>query len=105
MAMTAAVKDELSRLSITKTCCRRAEVSALLRFGGGLHIVNGRVVVDRAPALFLIPCGDSRCADSEHDLTRAVMQALRAHESRFQGTDECSGSVGTSACGRSKLSR
>ncbi|GAA4036103.1 DNA-binding protein WhiA [Allokutzneria multivorans] len=46
MAMTAAVKDELSRLSVTKTCCRRAEVSSLLRFAGGLHIVAGRVVVE-----------------------------------------------------------
>ncbi|GAA4618278.1 DNA-binding protein WhiA [Saccharopolyspora hordei] len=46
MAMTAAVKDELSRLPVTKTCCRRAEVSSLLRFAGGLHIVAGRVVVE-----------------------------------------------------------
>ena len=46
MAMTAAVKDELSRLSVSKTCCRRAEVSSLLRFAGGLHIVAGRVVVE-----------------------------------------------------------
>lgn len=44
--MTAAVKDELSRLAVTKTCCRRAEVAALLRFAGGLHIVGGRVVVE-----------------------------------------------------------
>lgn len=46
MAMTAAVKDELSRLVITRTSCRRAEVAALLRFSGGLHIVSGRVVVE-----------------------------------------------------------
>ena len=46
MAMTAAVKDELSRLAVTKPCCRRAEVAALLRFAGGLHIVGGRVVVE-----------------------------------------------------------
>ncbi|MBO0840622.1 MAG: DNA-binding protein WhiA [Sciscionella sp.] len=46
MAMTSAVKDELSRLNVTKTCCRRAEVSSLLRFAGGLHIVGGRVVVE-----------------------------------------------------------
>ena len=44
--MTASVKDELSRLSVTKTCDRRAEISALLRFAGGLHIVGGRVVVE-----------------------------------------------------------
>ena len=46
MAMTAAVKDELSRLSVTQVSCRKAEVSALLRFAGGLHIVAGRVVVE-----------------------------------------------------------
>ncbi|MDQ3787157.1 MAG: DNA-binding protein WhiA, partial [Actinomycetota bacterium] len=46
MAMTAAVKDELSRLAVSKTCCRRSEVSSLLRFAGGLHIVGGRVVVE-----------------------------------------------------------
>jgi cell division protein WhiA len=46
MAMTAGVKDELSRLSVTKTCCRKAEASALLRFSGGLHLVAGKVVVE-----------------------------------------------------------
>ncbi|MGH3737840.1 MAG: DNA-binding protein WhiA [Micromonosporaceae bacterium] len=45
MAMTASVKDELSRVEVGKPCCRRAEMSALLRFAGGLHIVGGRVVV------------------------------------------------------------
>ena len=46
MAMTAAVKDELSRLGVTQVSSRKAEVSALLRFAGGLHIVAGRVVVE-----------------------------------------------------------
>ncbi len=46
MAMTAEVKDELSRLVVTQVSCRKAEVSALLRFAGGLHIVGGRVVVE-----------------------------------------------------------
>lgn len=46
MAMTATVKDELSRLAISKPCCRKAEVSALLRFAGGLHITGGKVVVE-----------------------------------------------------------
>jgi cell division protein WhiA len=46
MAMTAAVKDELSRLTVTKPCCRKAEVSSILRFAGGLHIVSGRIVVE-----------------------------------------------------------
>jgi cell division protein WhiA len=46
MAMTSAVKDELSRLAVTKPCCRKAEVSAVLRFAGGLHLVGGRIVVE-----------------------------------------------------------
>jgi DNA-binding protein WhiA len=46
MAMTAAVKDELSRLTVTKPCCRKAEMAALLRFAGGLHLVAGSVVVE-----------------------------------------------------------
>ena len=44
--MTAAVKDELARLEVTKVCCRKSEVSTLLRFGGALHIVSGRIVVE-----------------------------------------------------------
>jgi DNA-binding protein WhiA len=46
MAMTAAVKDELARLSVTKPCCRKAEVSTLLRFAGGLHLVAGKILVE-----------------------------------------------------------
>lgn len=46
MAMTSSVKDELTRLAVTKPCCRKAEVSALVRFAGGLHIVAGKIVVE-----------------------------------------------------------
>lgn len=46
MAMTAAVKDELSRLSVSKPCCRKAEVSAILRFAGGLHLSAGKIMVE-----------------------------------------------------------
>jgi len=46
MAMTAQVKSELASTSITKSCCRKAEVSTTLRFAGGLHIVSGRIVVE-----------------------------------------------------------
>ena len=46
MAMTAAVKDELARLKISKPCCRKAEVSAILRFASGLHIVGGKIVIE-----------------------------------------------------------
>jgi len=46
MAMTGAVKDELARVTITKPCCRKAEVSAMLRFAGGLHLISGHIVLE-----------------------------------------------------------
>src|SRR5450759_71475 len=46
MALTAQVKDELARLSVDKISCRKAEVSAMLRFAGGLHIIAGRIVIE-----------------------------------------------------------
>ncbi len=46
MALTAQVKDELARLKVEKTNCRKAEVSAMLRFAGGLHIISGRIVIE-----------------------------------------------------------
>ncbi|HVE63684.1 MAG TPA: DNA-binding protein WhiA [Mycobacteriales bacterium] len=46
MAMTAAIKDEIARVPITKPCCRKAEMASLLRFANALHIVGGRIVVE-----------------------------------------------------------
>lgn len=46
MAMTAQVKSELSSTNVTKACCRKAEVSSMLRFAGGLHLSAGRIVVE-----------------------------------------------------------
>jgi DNA-binding protein WhiA len=46
MAMTGLVKDELSRVDVVKPCCRKAEVSALLRFAGGLHLASGHIVIE-----------------------------------------------------------
>jgi DNA-binding protein WhiA len=46
MAMTAAVKDELSRVAVTRPSCRKAEVAAILRFAGILHLVAGQIVIE-----------------------------------------------------------
>jgi hypothetical protein len=59
-----------------------------------------RVVVENAPALFYMPCGDARCKDGGHDITRNVMDALRAGDTRVEGEDACSGSQGSGQCGR-----
>jgi cell division protein WhiA len=46
MAMTAQVKAELATVKVTKPCCRRSEVAAILRFAGGLHIHSGRILIE-----------------------------------------------------------
>lgn len=43
--MTAELKDELSRIVVRSVNARQAEVATILRFAGGLHVVDGRVVV------------------------------------------------------------
>jgi cell division protein WhiA len=75
--MTAEVKDELSRLAINQVSARRAEVAALLRFAGGLHIVAGRVVVEAEVDLGVIA---RRLRKDIHDLYgyNAVVHVLSA---------------------------
>lgn len=46
MALTADVKDELTRLTVAKTSVRAAELATILRFAGGLHLISGRVAVE-----------------------------------------------------------
>jgi hypothetical protein len=59
-----------------------------------------RVVVERAPALFLIGCSDPNCKDGGHDVTDTVMRALMRHETTFHGEDRCYGALGPSPCAR-----
>lgn len=46
MALTESVKDELSRVQVATTSERKAEVSAMLRFSGGLHVIARRIVIE-----------------------------------------------------------
>jgi cell division protein WhiA len=46
MALTAEVKDELARLNVAKSSVRVAELSAILRFAGGLHLVAGKIAIE-----------------------------------------------------------
>ncbi len=59
-----------------------------------------RVVVEHAPALFILPCGDPSCKDGGHDVTFAVMRSLERNMTRFEGEDVCAGHVGTATCSR-----
>ena len=46
MSLTSDMKDELARAVITTPSEVAAEVSATLRFAGGLHLVGGRILVE-----------------------------------------------------------
>ena len=46
MALTADVKEELARVGVSKTSVRAAELAAVLRFAGGLHIISGRIAIE-----------------------------------------------------------
>ncbi len=58
------------------------------------------VMVARAPALFVIPCGDAVCDSPGHDITSAVMRALSMRLTAFEGESGCDGNVGTAVCSR-----
>jgi hypothetical protein len=58
------------------------------------------VIVDNAPALFILPCGDPACRDGGHDITEAVMQHLQSGAAEFVVQDECMGNLRGAPCGR-----
>ncbi|HTJ84295.1 MAG TPA: hypothetical protein VL400_21390 [Polyangiaceae bacterium] len=74
------------------------ELTELRREGGdALSTYVRRVVVTQAPAYFEIACGDSACQDGGHDMTHAVLDALRKRAGSFTAEDPCRGSVGSSS--------
>ena len=55
------------------------------------------IVVDRAPAVFEVGCSDRKC-NGNHDLTRLVLNALKAQQPTFEGSDPCGGENKLGAC-------
>ena len=58
------------------------------------------IVVDKAAALFEIPCSDSKCENGGHDVTREIMEALVQRRPSFEFRSDCAGNVGGQPCGR-----
>lgn len=46
MPLTSDVKEELSRVEVSKTTVRAAELATILRFSGGLHLISNRIAVE-----------------------------------------------------------
>jgi hypothetical protein len=94
-------EDEAQRLctSVPGLTSLRLYVSERSLTGTTKHVKL--IVVDRAPALFVIRCGDGFCKDGEHDITREVMLALRERKLEHEGESDCNGASGAGSCGRS----
>jgi hypothetical protein len=58
------------------------------------------VVVSRAPALFVLPCGDGDCRDGGHDLTDIMMKHLCDREAEFVVEHACAGDIRGVHCDR-----
>ncbi|MCL2447706.1 MAG: hypothetical protein FWD17_02030 [Polyangiaceae bacterium] len=58
------------------------------------------IVVERAPALFLLPCGDRDCRDGGHDVTEPILRGLQSDSERFEIEDTCIGNIRGAECGR-----
>ena len=43
--LTTLIKEELSRVEVTKPSTRRSEISTLLRFAGGVYVLSGCIVI------------------------------------------------------------
>lgn len=56
------------------------------------------IVVEGAPALFFVPCGDPMCRDGGHELTRLVLGALELEERLFEVDHDCDGTVRAARC-------
>jgi DNA-binding protein WhiA len=46
VSMTAEIKDELARVSVSDLDCRKAELATLLRFSNAIHLVAGHMVIE-----------------------------------------------------------
>ncbi|SKC51377.1 DNA-binding protein WhiA [Okibacterium fritillariae] len=46
LALSAEVKEELTRIHETRAAARAAELTSLLRFSGGLHVISGRIALE-----------------------------------------------------------
>lgn len=87
-------EDEAPRLSvevpeITSLSLAIEEQRPSSAIAGRAHV--RRIVVERAPALFVVPCSDQDCTGGVHDITHAVMRSLTRGAKRFEIDDSCPG--------------
>jgi hypothetical protein len=93
-------EEQAPRLLTSVPGLSSLKISVEDRYGLGTTRHVRHVMVARAPALFVIPCGDATCDSAGHDITGTVMRALYARNKEFSGEQGCDGNVGSAQCSR-----
>lgn len=94
-------REELApRLVTSVPTLQTLRISIEDRYPLGVTKHVRHVMVGRAPALFVIACGDSSCDSEGHDITSEVMRALFARSESLTSESRCDGNVGTAQCSR-----
>ena len=96
-------EDEASRLleQVPQLQTMRIELAEYTHDGHSPIVSHVRhIVVGRAPALFHILCGDRDCVDGGFDVTREILQKLRAGATSFEGKQDCNGTRHGDMCQR-----
>jgi hypothetical protein len=95
-------EDEAPRLRVRvpNLVSLRLEVEERRATSVAVESRHVRHIVDSAPALFVLPCGDPACKDGGHDVTSMILRGLLAGSERFEVEDVCLGEIGSARCGR-----
>ena|SRR5579864_5185379 len=96
-------EDEAQRLQseVPRLCALKLEIEehrGTSTLAETKHVRH--VVVARAPALFVLPCGDPDCREGGHDVTDSLMRHLREGATDFVVEHECVGDVRGARCDR-----
>lgn len=93
-------EDEAPRLRVYVPDLLTLQLAIIEQSGTSQRLHKKHIIVNTAPALFTIDCGDERCEHGGHDITTHVMSALRSHKATSQGDHYCEGTTGSAQCTR-----
>ncbi len=96
-------EDSAPRLRDTYAHLRTLRLE-LTEFREGQQIAGTRrtlhIIVERASTHFEVSCGDPKCTGGGHDISAAILRALRDRCVTTQGDNYCGGYVLDRGCGR-----
>lgn len=93
-------EDAMPRLNAAVPDLEALQIAVTEHSAAGATKYVKHIIVERAPSLFMIVCGDERCQEGGHDITNEIMHALRTHRTHHEGEHECAGTTGSAPCTR-----